>query len=135
MGLCNEPGCYAFGKYCRLHGSTTTDKQDKKAVLKEENPGINKVSKKQEKANRELGKVVKEKKKDTTICQVKSPVCIGSPVRSHHVAGRIGKRMTDPDKIILACDPCNGLIESQDQWARDNGFKVSKHEKNYQRNK
>lgn len=135
MSLCNVPGCYAFGRYCRLHSNTTTNKQDKLAVLKEENPGINKMSEKQKEQNKELTKIVKVKKKDTTLCQVKSPVCIGSPVHSHHIQGRVGMKMTNPDKIILACDPCNGYIEANSQWAIKNGFKESKHDKNYKRSK
>ena len=118
---------YMEERFQRMLGNITP-------VTKEIKP-IAKVSEKQKERNKELSKVVKVKKKDTTLCQVKSPVCVGSPVRSHHIEGRIGKKMTNPDKIILACDPCNGYIEANSQWAIDNAFKESKHDKNYKRSK
>lgn len=97
---------------------------------------IPKVSEKQKQIQKEIKKVVVEKKKKNQLCQVKSPDCIGGPVYSHHLEGRKTKKSaTDPHKIVLCCNPCNSYIEANDQWARKNDWKQSIHQPNYKRSK
>ena len=126
--LCDIKGCPFEGRYCRNHypGDKPKEKapiaklsdKRKKIERKEYQPAANAVKRSGDKA-----------------CQVMSPVCIKSPVRPHHLAGRDGKNLTDLNRMIRCCDPCNIYIERHSTWAKNHGFKISKHEKNYQRTK
>jgi hypothetical protein len=66
-------------------------------------------------------------------CQINSPVCVRRPVNAHHPYGRTGKNMVR--ELMLACNPCNQYIEDHPAWAKERGFKKSKHEPNYKRQK
>lgn len=102
---CTVKGCINEGKYCRIHPS---------GELKEQKP-IKQRSKK-------LDRVMKKE----YVPGVKSPVCTGRAQGFHHLAGRLGKLLTDKKKKIPCCNACNTFIEKNDAWARANGFKLSK---------
>lgn len=103
------------------------------SIEKEKPAPIAKVGDKRKEENKKYDKISKELKKHHSTCQVKSPNCINSPVHIHHKKGRIGKLLTDPNHLIVACDPCNSYIEDNHAWAEEHGFKVTKHDKNYKR--
>ena len=130
---CQVKGCPNFGRYCRrLHPSD-------KAKLTIEQPEkpyrIPKESATRKQENKTYKKVSKELKSKEDDCQIKSPVCINRPTYPHHIRGRIGKKYTDKKEMIRACNPCNGWVESHPALAEKLGFKKSKHEVNYKREK
>lgn len=109
-------------------------KTRKSPVRKKKKP-IRKVSRKQAKINREVSKINKKQREKNPTCQICSPVCVKTPTFSHHVQGRNGANATDESKIIQACNPCNEYVESHPEFAIAHGFKISKHEPNYKREK
>lgn len=114
---CTVKGCINEGKYCRIHPS---------GELKEQKP-IKQRSKKLDRVmKKEYVPEVKEMVASNTLCSVKSPVCTGRAQGFHHLAGRLGKLLTDKKKKIPCCNACNTFIEKNDAWARANGFKLSK---------
>jgi hypothetical protein len=94
-----------------------------------------KEAKEVDEKKKEYKKVSKELKATGDNCQIKSPVCINRPTYPHHVKGRIGKQLTNKKDLLRACNPCNTYIEDHPVWAKALGFKKSKHEANYKREK
>lgn len=91
---------------------------------------IKKVSEKRALINRKEYEPAKKevKKEKGNVCLVNSPVCIKEPVRIHHLKGKSSRELLSDKKYMLpCCDPCNGYIESHTAWAKQNGFKLSKH--------
>lgn len=149
MILCKYPGCRSAGEhegYClfhyklksKAHGSSLPQEivvEEKKTVKQKR---IQKVSKKRTEIQRKQLTPLKKQliKKHGDKCMVKSPVCIGHPCYLQHNRGRIGDdNLTNPENIILSCNPCNTFIEDNPQWAKERGFKLTKHEVNYKRKK
>lgn len=62
-------------------------------------------------------------------CEIRSPECTGPATAVHHTAGRSMAKIMDKKTWKGSCDHCNLYVEKNDQWARDNGFKVSRHQK------
>lgn len=118
--VCSIKGCLNFGKpYCRAHGVGISVKKQPKAIVKR--------SKKLERVmQKEYRPQVKEMVDAGATCKVKGPVCTGMAQGFHHLAGRLGKLLTDNKKKIPCCNACNVFIEQNDAWARANGFKLSK---------
>lgn len=58
-------------------------------------------------------------------CEIKSPVCTGNATVVHHKRGR-GRWYLVVSTWMASCRACNGFVESNDKWARDNGFKESR---------
>lgn len=118
--VCKIKGCPQYGKpYCRSHGIGLTIKKQPKPIA----PRSKKLDTVMRK---EYVPQVKEMIKANTPCKVNSPVCVKMAQGFHHLQGRDGKNLTDKEKKIPCCDPCNGFIEKNDAWARSNGFKLSK---------
>lgn len=115
--ICTVKGCLNEGRYCRLH--LTGSYKEPKAIAKE--------SDKRKPLNREYKAYVKELLKVRSMCEIKAPGCTGEAQGGHHKAGRIGELLIDPKFIIPACNHCNSYVEKNDAWARQNGFKLSKH--------
>lgn len=67
--------------------------------------------------------------KEKPICKIRSEVCTGKATCIHHTAGRGMERLMDMNSWEASCDPCNKYVEKHDQWARDNGHKISRHSK------
>jgi hypothetical protein len=60
-------------------------------------------------------------------CEIKSPNCTGQVETVHHTKGR-GINVVFLQKYWKrSCNACNFYIENKDQWAKDNGHKVSRH--------
>lgn len=117
MNLCTVKGCLNGGRYCRLHISGTI--KEVKLIA----PRSKKLT---EVMKKEYVPQVKEMIKEKTACKVNSPVCAKKAQGFHHLAGRIGTLLTDKKKKIPCCNSCNLYIETNDAWARQNGFKLSK---------
>lgn len=111
-------GCYAFGKYCRLHSVSGSLKEVK--PIKPRSEKMDKVMKK------EYVPQVKEMVAKGTKCSVNSPVCSGLAQGFHHLAGRVGDKLLDREKMIPCCNKCNLYVEENDLWARSKGLKLSK---------
>lgn len=117
--VCNIKGCVNNGKtFCRLHGVGLTIKKQPKPIQ----PRSKKLS---EVMRKEYVPEVKEMVGKNTPCKVNSPVCTKKAQGFHHLAGRLGKLLTDKKKVPC-CNACNQFIEKNDAWARANGWKTSK---------
>lgn len=64
--------------------------------------------------------------KEKPICEIKSAVCTSEATCIHHTAGRGMDHLMDTNSWEAACSACNGYVEKNDRWARDNGHKVSR---------
>lgn len=60
------------------------------------------------------------------ICEIGSPICTQASECIHHTAGRGVAQIMNMKTWKASCDACNSYVEKHDQWARDNGHKVSK---------
>lgn len=85
------------------------------------------VSKKQAKALREYSKISKAFLAEHEMCEIQSPECTGKATEIHHTKGRIGALLIDTKYFMASCSCCNQYVEKHDAWARENGFKKSKH--------
>jgi len=63
------------------------------------------------------------------VCEINSPVCTQTATCVHHTKGRGVAQIMNIKTWKASCDACNVYVEKRDQWARDNGHKVSKHTK------
>ena len=71
-------------------------------------------------------KIVAEMKEISDRCEIKSPVCTGEMQGLHHIVKRSPKNLCDRNNVLKSCNPCNSHLESNDKWARENGFVKSK---------
>lgn len=89
-------------------------------------------SKKMAKKMRQLGKINKELLGQgdlTELCEIQSPVCTRIATVLNHDEGREGDNLLDKSKMTKCCPPCNNYIESHHAWAKERGFKASRHGK------
>jgi hypothetical protein len=61
------------------------------------------------------------------VCEINSPECTQTATCVHHVAGRGVAQIMNLKKWKASCDACNSYVEKHDEWARENGHKVSRH--------
>jgi hypothetical protein len=87
---------------------------------------MRRFSKKREKINRQYNKKAKQFREDHPYCEIKSPVCTGQTQGVHHKRGRMGSLLMDETFWMAARNRCNGYVEDNDSWARENGFKLSR---------
>lgn len=64
------------------------------------------------------------------VCEINSPECTQTATCVHHTAGRGVGQIMNIKGWRASCDACNYYVEKHDQWARDNGHKVSRLAKN-----
>ncbi|MGZ5302518.1 MAG: hypothetical protein ACXWDO_00250 [Bacteroidia bacterium] len=105
-------------KYCRFHQWMRTDKKPKapKPIAPKRA-----VQNKLYEAKKAIFFASHKK------CEINSPECNkDAPLHVHHTNGRENERLLNVDYWMAACDYCNSYIESHDEWARENGFKLSK---------
>lgn len=67
--------------------------------------------------------------KEKPYCEIRSPVCTSEATCVHHTAGRGMNHLMDTNTWEAACDACNLYVEANDDWAKANGHKYSKHKK------
>jgi hypothetical protein len=116
---CTIKTCWNYGHYGRKCGHIG-------GSLSEPKP-IKKLSEKRQKVQtKEYLPLVREILKKNPNCRIQSPVCTTKAQGLHHLAGRVGAKLTDKKYLIPACNPCNDFVERNPPWARANGFKLSK---------
>lgn len=61
------------------------------------------------------------------MCGIRSPVCSGTAQGIHHRKGKVTPELLmDETWWMPACNFCNSYVENCDEWARKNGFKLSR---------
>lgn len=60
------------------------------------------------------------------ICQIQAPGCTHKATCVHHKAGRGVTAVLDQTTWEPSCHSCNDYVETYDQWARDNGHKITR---------
>lgn len=60
----------------------------------------------------------------------KCEVCeVAESTETHHICGRIGKRLTDKDFFLAVCRSCHQKIELNPDWARQKGYILNRFNK------
>lgn len=144
---CKFPLCKRFAEkngYCighRIYASQSTEslkeKNDSAAVKKTDKPvsfskiktAIKKVSLKMADIKKQLKKLYPQFLKKHPFCEINSPVCTKVATCINHKKGRGKNEILNEETWEASCTACNGYIEENDSWARENGHKVSRHSK------
>jgi hypothetical protein len=116
---CTDKNCPNYGRYSRYCSHVSGSYTPPKPIAKRSEK-LDKIMRK------EYVPEVKEMIEKGTLCAVNSPVCTKKAQGWHHLQGR-GKNLFK--KRVPCCNPCNGFIEQNDLWARNNGWKISKFKK------
>lgn len=116
---CINKDIFADG-LCYYHYKYSDSKPAKEKKVYE----IPKESKKRAKQNRIDRKQNKEIISERPLCEMKLPGCTIYAEGIQHIRGRIGKRLTDKENKIPACNHCNRRAETHPKEAREK--KVSK---------
>ncbi|KAA2242855.1 hypothetical protein F0L74_10020 [Chitinophaga agrisoli] len=114
----------SYLEYRRALKNGTATPQAKKKPTK-----IRPFSKKREKINRVYAKKSRPfwKGKD---CEIKLPGCTGKAQCINHKKGKATTALLMDERFWEAsCFYCNGEIENKNQWAVDNGHKLSRNNK------
>lgn len=90
---------------------------------------IPKQSAKRVRESKEYRRIVKELLSKSSLCELKSPVCTGKAQGLDHQQKRSPKNWLDVKNLKGCCNACNLYKESHPQWAKDNGFHVSRFKK------
>lgn len=114
---------YMIQRLAMKNGQAKTSAEEKADAKKKP---IAKRSAKMKDIMKELKKLYPVFLKSHPLCEIKAPGCTGKATAVHHTEGRIGKKITDVTTFLPCCQWCNGYLENNDKWARDNGFKKSK---------
>jgi hypothetical protein len=121
---CIDKKCPNYGKYIRYCNHALI-------VVKEEKP-IAKKSKERERIDRkEYGPKARKFVKDHPISQAHiEGICSTHSQCVHHKKGKNSKEDLLDEKFWLAvCFPCHRAIEENPDFAKKNGFSVSRHSK------
>jgi len=59
-------------------------------------------------------------------CEANLFDCKGPSTECHHLAGRIGKRLTDPDNFLAVCRPCHSYLELHPNLAKEMGLSLNR---------
>lgn len=87
---------------------------------------IQQYSKKRQKANREYAEKSRPVWKGKP-CAIKAKGCTGLAQGIHHIEGKSSiELLLDESKWMVCCHHCNQFVESNDAWAREKGFKISR---------
>jgi len=121
--VCNFPTCNSFPQsngMCVAHS--------KYADLKIERPAIKKIAAKSKTMtinHKEYKKIVVEMLLVSNKCEINSDVCTHTAQGLHHMRGR-GEFLLDKRYLKRACNACNSFIESNPDWATENGFLLTR---------
>lgn len=88
----------------------------------------NKVSEKQNKQLVEYSKIKDEMLEESSVCEMKTPVCTGVATGLQHKKRR-GKHLLDKKYLLRSCDACNGWAEEHPLEAIAMGIAVKVHTK------
>lgn len=122
--LCSDPGCYSFGRYCRIPGHMKKGNADQKdeAPVKR----IARESPKRKELNKEYSMQSKPLWKDKP-CVINSPDCTGWAQGWNHHAGKENKeKLMDLVNGEPACNACNTYCEANHKWAVQKGFRTKR---------
>lgn len=97
----------------------------KEKPVKEKKP-IAKMSAKRKEENKTYKKQVKAQAKKDNRCKVKSPDCTGKMQGFHHAQKRSPGNLLKEDNQIPCCNACNLYLELHTDWAKANGFLISR---------
>ena len=92
--------------------------------LKSNENAIKPISNKKSKELSKYRKLRDEYMKVNSLCEVRG--CNKKAVDLHHKISR-EFALLDIDVFMAVCRECHNKIESDDRWARENGYKLSKH--------
>jgi hypothetical protein len=109
-------------RYCKYCWSShcVTDKQSKPTKLSKP---IAHRSTKRAKQEREYLKIRRSLLLSSPACQAHLPnICTGQATDVHHMKGRIGPLLTDPEHFLLVCRSCHQWIELHPKEAKELGF-------------
>ena len=115
-----KEGCKnrVWGKgYCQSHQYLRPDYK---------RPQRKPFSDKRTEINKEYYAQSREFIKEHPNCVVTAPGCAGKSKDVHHLRGR-GRFLLDKSTWLAVCRNCHEKIERDDKWARENGYKKSKH--------
>lgn len=90
---------------------------------------VKKESSKIKEVKKELKKLYPVLLAQRPICEIKSPVCTKKATCLHHIEGRGINEVTDPNKMVTSCQPCNNWVEENHAEAEKMGFKNRRHHK------
>lgn len=83
---------------------------------------VKKVTEKRAKQNQEYAKLRKEYLEVYPVCEVVE--CHNKSKEIHHMAGRDGDKLTDPDNFLAVCPSCHHKITVDSAWALENGYSI-----------
>lgn len=125
---CLFPGCPRYGQkngYCVAHSRVYAS-----GVAVSMPKETNKVSDKMKEIKKALKSLYPAFLKSRPVCRIKSPVCTHKADVVHHDSGRGADKILDQSTWVECCAACNSYVEQHDNWAREKGFKKSRHQKN-----
>src|SRR5690625_2837961 len=100
------------------------NEQKGKATKPKKRSRISPISDKKQKELREYRKLRDGYMEANKVCEVRG--CGNRSVDLHHKVSR-EFALLDTDVFMAVCRDCHNRIEAEDKWARDNGYKLSKH--------
>jgi hypothetical protein len=140
---CKSEGCKnpAFSKgFCKWHQNQRTD--EKYLLSKKISEGnINKVktaSKIVKKYRNGISPISEKRlaemevyRKNRDVYMASHPKCeVGGCNKKskdlHHKRGRVGDDYTNPANFMAVCRKCHIVIENNPQWAKDNGYSITR---------
>lgn len=83
---------------------------------------VKKVTEKRAKQNQEYAKLRKEYLEVYPVCEVVE--CHNKAKEIHHMAGREGDKLTDPDNFLAVCPSCHHKITVDSAWAIEQGYSI-----------
>lgn len=95
------------------------ERQDKKVKIVKP---VKKVTEKRAKQNQEYAKLRKEYLEVYPVCEVVE--CHNKSKEIHHMAGRDGDKLTDPDNFLAVCPSCHHKITIDSAWAIEQGYSI-----------
>jgi len=84
------------------------------------------VSKRRSKQNNEYTKARSTYLLAHPFCEARIPGCTFQAVEIHHKRGKIEGLLTDPKWFLSVCRSCHDVIEAKGVFAKENGFSVSR---------
>lgn len=126
--VCKVQPCVNSKEYgdgmCQYH---YRDANRNKVKAKEVTP-IPKQSEKEKKRMKEYMPIRNKHLKEWPVCQMRfeDGPCTVKATQCHHVAGRIGDLLTDPDNLLSCCDNCHRIAETQPERAKKAGVSKSR---------
>lgn len=87
---------------------------------------INRLSKKRAMEYKGYSIVRKEYLDKNPYCEARIPGCTIQASEVHHKAGKIGAKLTDVSNFLAVCRSCHDKIEANPDFAKEEGFSLSR---------